>query len=109
MTPRETPAKQAVTYSRHAHAAHYGYRLADGRVLGHDIERWDVSPASWSDPRPTCVPAGAERHSGYSSRDEGGVAVQHVVWVRRADLSPGRCSRCPSIDPVSPTNDEAGQ
>ena len=72
-----------IAYRRTPHAAHY----AQGG--GHDLEQWDVSPATWSDPRPAGVPSDAEPLCRYVDADGA-----HIVFVRRAPLSPGVCADC---------------
>jgi hypothetical protein len=68
-------------YFRVKHAAH------TGKGEGWDLEKWDfASPVNF---HPDIVPRDAEFHVGYRDGD-----VQHWVYVRRAELSPGTCERC---------------
>ncbi|MBP7551774.1 MAG: hypothetical protein KA761_15890 [Gemmatimonadaceae bacterium] len=55
---------------------------------GHDLESWDVVQ-SYRDPRPSDIPADAEKRHGYL--DEAG--RQHFVYVRTAPLT-GTCVLC---------------
>jgi len=70
-------------YKRVPHAAHY-----HGGGRGHDIEQWTF--ASPVNKRPDDVPRDAQYHCGFVKDGE-----QHWIYVRRAELSPGTCSRCP--------------
>lgn len=80
---KKAKAAAVVEYKRVPHAAHY----TDGRSGGHDLEQWTfVAPTNR---RPDNVPQGAEYHSGFMKD-----GVQHWVYVRRAELSPGTCARC---------------
>lgn len=72
-------------YRRVPHAAHYSFRHDGG---GHDLEQWTF--AAPVNKRPDDVPRDAEYHSGFRDSD----GVQHWVYVRRAELSPGTCERC---------------
>jgi hypothetical protein len=73
------------TYRVTEHAAHCFFT---GKPL-HDLESWDAEVKSFSEPRPSDVPAHAERSHGYL--DNG---VQHVVWTATRKPERETCSHC---------------
>ena len=81
-----SPTEPAITYSRHAHAAHYAYGHP---AVGHDLEQWRYAQPERL-PRPAGVPADAKYHSGSVI-----AGVQFWLYVRIAPLSAGVCGRCP--------------
>lgn len=79
-----------VIYQRREHAAH------TGPGEGWDLEQWSY-PQPERTPSPKDVPTNATYHSGAVID-----GVQWWTYVRKAPLSPGKCSRCIESARVAP-------